>query len=114
MTKQRWGILAVFVLAIALLIYTSWPSAPKVVDSTATINAAQAQMQTQFTNQLKEKDVQIKDYQSRLAVSDAKYKTLALKYNDLQKEKEHVKAPLTNAETRTRFTAAGFAPLPVK
>lgn len=80
----------------------------------AILTTAKKQMEAQFTNQLKEKDVQIKDYKSRLVVSEGKYKTLVKKYTDLQKEKENVKPPRTNAELRDRFIALGYPPLPTK
>jgi hypothetical protein len=113
MTNKRWALAGAFVVALALLVYTSWPN-PKPVDTTAAINAAKVALEKQYTAQIKEKDVQIEDYKSRLTVSEGKYGTLVQKYIKLQKEKTDVKPPVTNAELRARFTALGYPPLPVK
>ena len=112
--RTGWLLIALVGVAIAALLFFSIGGTKKPLPVVAVLNTAQAQMETQFKNQLKEKDVQIKDYKSRLAVSDAKYKTLVQKYNDLQKEKENVKAPTSNTETRNRFIALDFVPLPAK
>lgn len=78
------------------------------------ISDTQAQLQKQYDAQLKAKDITINDYKSRLVVSQEKYLTKSREYDKLQKEKENVKPPITNAETRDRFIALGFNPLPIK
>jgi hypothetical protein len=111
---NKWIIIGSAVLvAIIVFIYLSWPS-PKPVNTQQIINDTKAELEKQYTAQLKDKDAQIKDYQSRLVVSEGKYATLVKKYNVLQKEKENVKPPATNAELRDRFTALGYSPLPAK
>jgi hypothetical protein len=114
MTNQRWGLLAAFVAALALLIYMSWPSPPKPVDTTAALNAAKKELEKPLLAKIKEQEAVVSDYKSRLTVSEGKYSTLAQKYIKLQKEKIDVKPPTTNAELRSRFTALGYTPLPVK
>jgi hypothetical protein len=114
MTNKRWGLLAVFVLVVALAIYASWPPTTKPADATAAINAAVEAAKKPLLAQLKEKDAELTDYKSRLDVSEGKYSTLSAKYIKLQKEKIDVKPPVTNIELRARFTALGYPPLPVK
>jgi hypothetical protein len=113
MTPKRWGLAAAFVLALAALIYASWPN-PKPVDTTAAINAAKVALEKQYQAQIAEKETQVKDYKSRLAVSEGKYGTLVVKYIKLQKEKDSVPQPVSNQETRDRFTALGYPPIPLK
>ena len=106
-------IAVIALIAIIALVWVAWPSkAP--VSSQATINEVKDQLEAQFNKEIEAKDLQIKDYKSRLVVSDGKYKALVKKYADLQKEKENVKAPVTNAELRDRFVALGYPPLPIK
>ena len=112
MTNSRWGLLSVFVVSLALLIYLSWPSSPKQVDTMAAINEATETIEKQYKGQIAEKERQVTDFKSRLVVSEGKYKLLAQKYQSLQKEKDNVKAPITNQDIRDRLTAAGFTPLP--
>ena len=112
-SKSTAIIAAIAIVALIALVWVAWPSkAP--ISTQATINEVKAQLEAQFNKQLEEKDIQIKDYKSRLVVSDGKYKVLVKKYADLQKEKENVKLPVTNAELRDRFTALGYPPLPLK
>ena len=112
MTNQRWALGAILILAIAGLIYASWPKPGKPVDVQKIINDTKAEMTKMYEEQLKEKQVAIDDYVSRLKVSEAKTKVWQKKYDDLQKEKINVKPPTTDKELRDRFTALGFAPAP--
>jgi hypothetical protein len=114
MTNSRWAYAGVLVLAVAFILYSAWPAKPPAVDTTVLIAEATAKVEAQFKKDIAEKEVAINDYRSRLAVSEAKYKTLAARYNELQKGKDSVVKPTTNTELRERFTALGFAPLPIK
>ena len=114
MTNGRWAFVGVLILVAAILIYISWPAKPPAVDTVKLIAEATAKVEAQFKKDIAEREVAISDYKSRLAVSEAKYKTLAIRYADLQKGKESVTKPATNTELRERFTALGYAPLPVK
>ena len=107
-------IIAAIVVVVAItLVWIAWSSkAP--VSTQAAINEVKAQLEVKFNKELEAKDSQIKDYKSRLVVSDGKYKALVNKYDDLQKDKENVKSPVTNAELRDRFIALGYHPLPIK
>ncbi len=100
-------------VAIITLIYLSWPS-PKPPDTQQIINDVKIELEKQYTAQLKDKDTQIKDAKNRLTVSEGRYAGMVQKYVELQKEKVNVKPPVTNAETRDRFIALGFVPLPAK
>lgn len=113
--NNNWiGIAGVILVALLLIAYLSVPSCSKPVTPTAVINQAQAAMETQFKVQLKDKDAQITDYKNKLVVSQGKYAALVRRYNTLQKEKENVKAPVTNKELRDRFVALGYPPLAIK
>ena len=114
MTKSRWGLLVIVVLVGALVIYASWPKLPKPIDTQQILNEALETMKKPLLAEIEAQKKQVADYKSRLVVSEAKYKVLTQKYNDLQKEKENVKPPETNAELRDRFTALGYSPLPIK
>ncbi len=107
------GIGTILLIGIIAIIYLSWPS-PKPIDTQQIINNAKIELEKQYVNQLKEKDMQIFDGKSRLVISESKYKTLVNRYNDLQKEKVNVAPPKTNQELRDRFTALGYPPLPAK
>ncbi len=107
------GIGTILLIGIIAIIYLSWPS-PKPIDTQQIINNAKIELEKQYVNQLKEKDMQIFDGKSRLVISESKYKTLVNRYNDLQKEKVNVAPPNTNQELRDRFTALGYPPLPAK
>ncbi len=111
MTKGRWAFVGVVIMAITLIIYVSWPAKPPAVDTVKLIAEATAKVEAQFKGQIAEQELAVRDYKSRLAVSEAKYKTLAVKYADLQKGKESVVKPETNAEIRSRFTALGYPSL---
>jgi hypothetical protein len=114
MTKNRWGLLAAFVAAIALLLYVSWPAPPAPNNSRQIVDDGRKALEAQYKEQLKEKDAAVKDLRSRLSVSESKYQVIVRKFQDLQKEKEDVQPPKTNAELRDRFVALGFPPVPGK
>ena len=112
-SKSTAIIAAIAFVALIALVWVAWPSrAP--VSTQATLNDVKVQLEAQFNKELEAKDLQVKDYKSRLVVSDGKYKALVKKYTGLQKEKENVKPPVTNAELRDRFVALGYPPLPIK
>lgn len=113
MAPIRWGFAGFILLSVAAVLYLAWPAKPPVIDTTALIAEATAKVEAQFKADIAEKQIAINDYKSRLAVSEAKYKTLTMKYNELQKGKDSVTKPETNQELRDRFTALGYAPLPV-
>lgn len=108
------AIACVIAAGICILIILSIPTCSKPVTPTVVINQAQAAMEKQLKEQIKEKDIVILDYKNKLVVSQGKYNVLVDKYNKLQREKDNVKPPVTNEETRNRFIAAGYPPLPVK
>ena len=112
--RTGWLLIALAVVAGAAILFFSIGGSKKPVPAIAVLDTAQKKMEVQFQNQLKAKEAEIKDYKSRLVVSEGKYKALAQKYINLQKEKENVKSPETNAELRDRFTALGYPPLPAK
>ncbi len=102
-------------IALGIFIFLSIPSCDKSpITPQQTIGEVKAELEKQYTAQIKDKETQIRDYQSRLTVSYNKYTEMANRYIALQKEKENVKPPETNAEIRSRFTALGFAPLSAK
>jgi peptidoglycan hydrolase CwlO-like protein len=108
-------VLGVIVIGVILMLVLNLKACNKPpITPTDVINTAQQQMEAQFQAQIKDKDTQIKDYKSRLVVSEGKYKVLVKKYNDLQREIDNVRPPQTNEELRSRFTALGYPPLPVK
>lgn len=112
--SNKWIIIgSVILVGIIIFVYISIPNS-KPPNPIPLINDAQIQLQKQYEAQLKSKDSTIRDYQSRLTVSQEKYSTLTNRYIQLQKEKENVKPPVTNAETRDRFAILGFTPLPIK
>jgi type IV pilus biogenesis protein CpaD/CtpE len=111
--RTGWLLIVLAVVTVAAILFLSSGS-KKPIPAVAVLKTAQQQMEIQFKNQLKEKDVQIKDYKSRLVVSESKYAILVQKYRDLQKEKENVKPPASNAELRDRFIALGYPPLAAK
>lgn len=113
MSPIRWAFVGVIVLAILVVVYAAWPTKPPAIDTAALIKDATAKVEKQFQADIAEKQIEINDYRTRLAVSEAKYKTLATRYAELQKGKDSVTRPATNSELRDRFTALGYAPLPV-
>ena len=114
--QNRWLMLISAVLFTgAIFIFLSIPSCEKTpITPQQTINEVKAELEKQYTAQLKEKDIQITNYKSRLTLSEGKYKVLVSKYVDLERRKNEVKPPVTNNEIRDRFTALGFTPLAVK
>lgn len=113
MSPIRWIFVGFILLSVAAVLYFAWPAKPPAIDTTALIAEATAKVEAQFKADIAEKQIAINDYKSRLAVSEAKYKTLATRYTELQKGKDSVTRPATNSELRDRFTALGYAPLPV-
>lgn len=112
--NNKWVIVGGLILAgLMIFIILSIPES-KPPNPIPVINDTQAQLQKQYEAQLKAKDISINDYKSRLAVSQERANIWANKYNELERKKNEVKAPATNAETRDRFIALGFIPLPVK
>jgi len=104
---------SIVLIVVLVFIFLSIPSCQKPpVTPQQTINEVKVELEKQYASQLKEKDTQIKDYKSRLAVSESKYKTLVDRYVDLERRKNEIKPPSTNAELRDRFTALGYPPLP--
>lgn len=112
--RTGWLLIALSVVAVAVILFFCIGGSKKLVPAIAVLDIAQKKMEIQFQNQLKEKEAEIKDYKLRLVVSEGKYKVLAQKYSALQKEKENVKPPETNAELHDRFNALGFPPVPAK
>jgi hypothetical protein len=113
MSRTRWAIVILAVAAAIPLLYISWPS-PKPANVQQIINDTKKELEVQYMKQVAEKETALKYLKSRLVVSEGKYKALVKKYIDLQKEKENVKPPQTNAELRDRFTALGYPPLSAK
>ncbi len=98
-----------------MLVVISIPSCSKPpVTPQQTINEVKAELEKQYTAQLKDKEATIRDYQSRLTVSYDKYTAMANRYIALQKEKDNVKPPETNREIRSRFVTLGYPPLAAK
>jgi len=114
MTRKKWVIVILSIMVFIGILFLSWPAKPMPVDTQAIIDATTKKLELQYQDQLKNKDVALKDLRSQLIVSENKYRTLIARYVALQKEKENVKPPITNTETRDRFIALGFSPLPVK
>jgi hypothetical protein len=112
--RTGWLLIALAVVAMTAILFFSIGSSKKPVPTIAVLDATQKKIEVQFQNQLKEKEAEVKDYKLRLVVSEGKYKALAQKYSDLQKEKENVKPPETNTELRDRFNALGYTPLPTE
>lgn len=104
---------AVILVVIVVLIYLSIPPS-KPAGTQQTINDVKAELEKQYAKQLEDKATQIKDYQSRLTLSEGRYRVLVDKYVDLERRKNDVKPPVTNAELRDRFIALGYAPLPAQ
>lgn len=115
LTLERKHILiAVLVLlSIIAIIYFSWP-AQRPDNTQQIVNDTKKALEVQYKKQLDAKDAQMKDVQSRLFVSEQKYRVIAQKIKDLQKVKEDVKPPQTNDELRSRFTAVGFPPVSIQ
>ncbi len=113
---NRWLIAGGSILAgIIVLVVISIPSCSKPpVTPQQTINEVKAELEKQYTAQLKDKEATIRDYQSRLTVSYDKYTAMANRYIALQKEKDNVKPPETNREIRSRFVTLGYPPLAAK
>jgi len=111
---RKWVVIGGLILVgLVIFIIMSIPKS-KPPNPIPVINNTQVQLQKQYEFQLKAKDTIIRDYQSRLNVSQEKYTVLANRYIQLQKEKENVKPLVTNQELRDSFTVLGFAPLPAK
>jgi hypothetical protein len=106
-------LVGVLIIVLAVFGIMSCPK-KQVITTIPAINAAQQAMETQFKAQIADRDVQIKDAKARLIASEGRYSALVIKYVDLQREKDNVKPPITNAETRDRFTALGYPPLAAK
>lgn len=104
-------LIGAILVAIFLFIFLSIPSCQKPVTPQQTIAEVKVELEKQYQEQLKAKEIQITDYKSRLTSSENKYKVLVSKYVDLERRKNEVKPPTTNAELRDRFIALGFVPL---
>jgi hypothetical protein len=119
--RQNKMIVAFVVIAVVAVVWLSW-SKTKAPDATQRlIDEAKKVLVLQYQKQLNDKDSQMKakdgklaDLQSRLLASEQKYRVLAQKITDLQKEKDDVKPPASSAELRSRFIALGLPPLPAK
>ena len=112
---DKWVVLGVVVLlAIALAVFVNWPKDKPTVSPSQTVNDVKVALEKQYMQQFEDKEKQIRDYQTRLTASESKYKVLVDKYVDLERRKNDVKPPVTDAETRDRFTAAGYPPIPLK
>jgi uncharacterized protein YpmB len=111
---NKWIVLGgLLLVAIIVIVYLSWP-AKKPVDTQTILNAGQTVLEKQYLSQIEELKKKSADNASQLKISESKNALLVQKINNLQKEKDNVKVPVTNAEIRARFIAAGFIPLPVK
>ena len=102
---------ALILAAILFFAVLSVRSCTKPVDTVAMLEAAKIEAQKPLLATIAQKEAAVKDYQSRLIVSQNKVAMWADRYAALQQEKENVKPPTTNAELRDRFTALGFPPL---
>lgn len=111
MTKGRLAFAGGVILLAAVLVYLSWPAKPPAVDTVQLIAEATARIEAQFKADISARETEISDYKSRLAVSESRYRALSARYEELQKGKESVTKPESNAEIRSRFTALGYPPL---
>lgn len=112
--NSKWIVIGgLFLVGLVIFIILSIPES-KSPNPVPVINDTQVQLQKQYEAQLKAKDISINDYKSRLAVSQERANMWANKYNELERKKDEIKAPVTNAETRDRFISLGFIPLTVK
>jgi hypothetical protein len=113
---NKWiGYGAICVIAVFAIFILGIPSScQKPSDTTQIIADVKAALEKQYGAQLAAQEAQIKDYKSRLSLSEGRYAVLAIKYTDLEKRKQNVIAPTTNKEMRDRFTALGYPPLVTK
>ena len=109
------GVIALLLVVAACWFF--WPKPPAPVNTTAIMNAAKTEVEAQLQPIIKAKEEETKiaqaerdDFKSRGEVSEAKYKLLTKKYNDLKREVPNVIPPKTEKELRDRYIAAGFTP----
>ena len=114
--QNKWlAIAGVVMIVIVAFIFFSIPSCHKdFITPQATLNEALATAQAPLLKTIEDQKTQIANNQTLIKVSANKYSDLVQKYVDLEKRKNDVKPPTTNAELRDRFIALGYAPLPVK
>ena len=110
------GKAVIFVVLVVIFMWLIWPAPPvlKPTNSAAVIAEAKKALQADYDKKIAAKEKEVKDWQSRYIVSDAKYKLIVTKYKDLQEEFTRVTAPKTNEEIRQRFIVLGYPPIPVK
>ena len=103
-TKTKIVTEVIALILIAILVYAFWPAPKPPVTPQQTINEVKAALEKQYQGQLADKDTQIKDYKSRLTVSQGKYTVLVGKFTDLQKELQNVdrKASSRRSKKSTR------------
>lgn len=111
------GIIALLLVVAAG--YFFWPKPPAPVNTTAIMNAAKTEVEAQLQPIIDQKEKDVKavtlerdDYKSRGEVSDAKYKLLTKKYNELKGSVPNVTPPKTEKELRDRFNALQLPPAP--
>lgn len=106
-------IIGTIVFAMLIFFVLSIRNCTKPVDTVTLIEEAKKEAQKPLLEIIAKKEAEVKDYKSRLVVSENKYKILVQKYADLQKEKEDVKPAQNDAEMVARFIAHGFAPMAI-
>jgi uncharacterized protein HemX len=111
MTWKRWAILVAIVLAITVGLHICWPSKSNINTNQTQVDLLTAQA-TKDQQAIADKDKKITDLKNRLAVSEAKYKILVVKYAELQKEKENVQPAKDMQELIARFISVGYTPAP--
>ncbi len=100
-------LIACLAVALATLVWLSWWS-PKPADTAQLLNDLREKLTAQFEQDVKDRDVKIRDLSSRLVVSDSKYRTLSKRLTEVRNE--IIVPPKTNKELRDRFVALGFPP----
>lgn len=104
---------AIAVIVLIVIAWWAWPNTAKLIaEQTKALVAQNVKDMKAKEAELRAKDITIGQRDAQIVISKAQYAAILKKYKEVSIAKANVKPAKTVQETRDRFAAAGYTPVP--
>jgi hypothetical protein len=112
--QRQYILFGVLILTICVAVWFSWPKDDSAIykKQIKELTAQVSVKEKDSLAKLKVKDATIKDLNARITVEKTRYAVIAKKYQELIDAQKTIVPAKTELEMRSRFSAAGYDPLP--